>query len=131
MPYIYGTKNYKLDLLDPRMREQENISAIDQYIIDFIRNLRLAKSLTQDDVANILHVSRSFISDIESSKRIAKYNVSHVNALADYFNISPRDFLPEKAIPVDQPSKDQKKVKAVSVKKKSTVKKTAGKSTGK
>ncbi len=113
------------------MKEQDNIGPIDQYLIDYVRELRISKELTQEDVANILHVSRSFIRDVESTNRRQKYNVGHINALADYFNISPRDFLPEKAIPVDQPSKDQKKVKAVSVKKKNTAKKTAGKNAGK
>ncbi|MCH5689875.1 hypothetical protein LWM68_39990 [Niabella sp. W65] len=42
--------------------------------------------------------TKSFIGNIESMNNRAKYNLSHINLLADYFNLSPRDFLPEKVI---------------------------------
>ncbi len=40
--------------------------------------------------------SREFIKDVENLNKRAKYNIRHINALADYFDMSPRDFLPEK-----------------------------------
>lgn len=97
------------------MRNQENITPIDQYVIDFVRELRIKKRLTQEDIGNIIEISRSFVSDIESINSRAKYNIRHINALADYFGMSPRDFFPEKALPVNFslqkkiPSKDNKK----------------------
>jgi transcriptional regulator with XRE-family HTH domain len=80
------------------MRDQEHITPIDQYLIDFIRELRNKKDLTQDDLGNIIGISRSYISDIESINSRAKYNLKHINSLADYFEMSPRDFLPEKPL---------------------------------
>lgn len=71
---------------------------IEQYIIDFVRNLRIQNDLRQEDIANILEVKPSFIGNVESASHPAKYNLRHINLLADHFGMSPRDFLPEKPI---------------------------------
>ncbi len=80
------------------MKTTELISQIDQYVIDFVLKLRTDNELSQTDIGNIIEVSRSYIADIENPKRKGKYNLTHINQLADYFNISPRDFLPAKAL---------------------------------
>lgn len=74
-----------------------NISAIEQYIIDFVTELRLKRQLTQADIATIIGVGRSFVNKVEDKKERAKYNVNHIDKLADHFGLSPKDFLPEKA----------------------------------
>lgn len=108
------------------MKDQEHITEVDQFVIDFIRKLRLEKKMTQEDIANVLHVSRSFIADVESTSDRSKYNIRHLNALADYFNISPRDFLPEKPFPVN-PTARPKKTAPPKPAKKAAGKKSAGK----
>ncbi len=90
------------------LKEQEKISPIEQYVIDFIRDLRKDKGLTQDGLASILGVGKSFISNVESSNHRAKYNLSHINLLADHFNMRPRDFLPEKPIIVNEIEKQKR-----------------------
>lgn len=115
------------------MRNQENITDLDQHIIDFVRELRLSKELTQLDLADAIHVSRGFIKDVESPNRSAKYNLRHINALADYFNISLKDFMPVKPFPVDNPSRAKSKPKRPAKTgrtpvKKATAKKSASKS---
>jgi len=80
------------------MKSQEYITPIDQYVIDFVLKLRVEKSLSQDDIASIIEVSRGFVSNVESPKNRAKYNLYHIDLLADYFNLSPKDFLPQKAM---------------------------------
>lgn len=85
-------------LLFRYVNEQKHISSIEQYVIDYVRDLRKNKNLSQDDIGNIIGKSKSFIGNIESMNNRAKYNLSHINLLADYFNLSPRDFLPEKVI---------------------------------
>jgi len=89
------------------MKEQKNISKIDQCVIDFIRNLRDVHGITQDGLASILQVGKSFVSNVESLNNRAKYNLTHINILADHFNKSPKDFLPAKAFPIDK-SKESK-----------------------
>jgi len=89
------------------MRNQENITPIDQYVIDFVRDLRDKKEMTQQDIAAIIRVSRSYIRDIESANSRAKYNIRHINALADYFAMSPRAFFPEKPLPLHYPGREK------------------------
>ena len=84
-----------------RMKDQENISQIDQYVIDFVRRLRIENSLLQDDIAVILGTTKSFISNAESSNHRAKYNLRHIDKLANHFNISPKEFLPHKSLLTD------------------------------
>lgn len=74
-----------------------NISAIEQYIINFVTELRIKNQLTQADIATILGVGRSFVNKVEDKKERAKYNLNHIDKLADHFGLSPKDFLPEKA----------------------------------
>jgi transcriptional regulator with XRE-family HTH domain len=79
------------------MSQHINIATIEQYVIDFVIELRIKKNLKQDDIATILGVKRSFITNIESNKNRAKYNLTHIDKLADHFGLSPKDFLPEKS----------------------------------
>jgi transcriptional regulator with XRE-family HTH domain len=92
------------------MSDENMSSPIDQYVINFVLRLRKDKHQTQDDIAEILQVSRSFVKDVENLNNRAKYNLTHINALADYFAMSPGDFLPAKAIPVTK-SRDEKSKK--------------------
>ncbi len=80
------------------MESKAKISKIEQYIIDFIYKLRKEKNLNQADIATIIGVNRVFVTNVENPSNRAKYNIDHINALADHFGMSPRDFLPEKAI---------------------------------
>lgn len=77
------------------------LAPIEQFVIDYVIELRGKKKKTQQEIANIIGVSRSYIKDIENPNSPAKYNLRHINALADYFDMSPGSFLPEKAFPVD------------------------------
>jgi transcriptional regulator with XRE-family HTH domain len=71
------------------------LEAIEQYVIDFVRELRTERNLRQEDIAYILDVKPSFIGNVESTSNIAKYNLKHINKLADHFGLSPQDFLPK------------------------------------
>ncbi len=67
-------------------------------VIDEVKKVRLAKGLTQDDIAMYLNVSRGFIGQIESPKSDSKYNLDHLNTLANEIGCSPKEFMPTKAI---------------------------------
>lgn len=73
-------------------------SEIEQYVIDKIKEIRIDKGFSQEDIASILDTSRGFIGQVESPHYAAKYNLNHLNILALEFSISPKNFLPEKAI---------------------------------
>ena len=75
------------------------MEAIEQYVIDFVKNLRTKEDLRQEDIAYILDVKPSFIGNVESNSNRAKYNLKHINILAAHFGKSPKDFMPPEALP--------------------------------
>ena len=78
------------------MSTQTKLSAIEQHVVDFVTELRSTHQLTQENIAVIIGVGRSFVAKVEDRKHHAKYNLNHIDKLADHFGMSPRDFLPEK-----------------------------------
>ena len=74
------------------------ISKIERYIIQKVKELRVANGMTKISLSQKLNMSDSFIGHVESPKRRDKYNLKHINALAKIFKCSPRDFLPEKPL---------------------------------
>jgi transcriptional regulator with XRE-family HTH domain len=83
----------------------KKLTEVEQYIVDFVLKTRLERKLTQEDIGFILGVDRTFIYQVENQSHRAKYNVNHINLLADHWGISPRKFLPEKPIPVNNSEK--------------------------
>lgn len=73
-------------------------SDFDQYVSSAVRQKRIAKNVTQADLAFAIGVSDGFISQVESPKSPSKYNLNHLNGIAKYLGCSPRDFLPEKPL---------------------------------
>lgn len=71
---------------------------IEQFVINKVKEIRIAKGFSQEDIALALNFTRGFIGQIESHKHPAKYNLNHLNILAKEFKCSPKDFLPEKPV---------------------------------
>ena len=80
------------------LAKTETITPIDKYVIDSVKRLRLEKQLGQEAIAGMIGVHRTFITNAEAYRQRAKYNLTHINALAFYLDISPQDFLPKVAI---------------------------------
>ncbi|HMI79005.1 MAG TPA: helix-turn-helix transcriptional regulator, partial [Ferruginibacter sp.] len=68
------------------------------YVINKIKEIRIDKGFSQEDIASALNTSRGFIGQIESPNHAAKYNLNHLNILAKELQCSPKDFLPEKSV---------------------------------
>lgn len=71
---------------------------IEIYVIHKTKELRLKNNYSQADLAFKLGVTTGFIGKIESTKSMNKYNLNHINKLAEIFNVSPKEFLPETII---------------------------------
>jgi len=74
------------------------LSKIEKYVIDKVRDKRVSQGISQAGLARLLDVSEGFIGNIENPKYRDKYNIRHLNELAKIFKCSPRDFLPEKPV---------------------------------
>lgn len=71
---------------------------IDQYIIDRIREKRIARKMSQEALSIKLEFkSNGFVGQAESPRSTKKYNPVHINKAAIIFKCSPRDFMPEEA----------------------------------
>ncbi|HVM87924.1 MAG TPA: helix-turn-helix transcriptional regulator [Puia sp.] len=76
-------------------------SAIEQYIIDRVKEIRIAKDKSQADIAyGIGFESTGYIGEIESSNKenSEAYNIDHLNAIAKILDCSPKDFWPERPL---------------------------------
>jgi len=71
------------------------VTAIEQYVIDRVREMRKQANISQATLAAYIGVSEGHIGEIESTKRNVKYTIRHLNELAKIFNCSPKDFLPD------------------------------------
>jgi len=84
-----------LVLIPTTMNRKSRLAAIEQHVVEKVKTLRLANKLRQSDIAAILHKTPSFIGNVENQHNPAKYNLKHINILADYFDLSPRFFVPQ------------------------------------
>lgn len=74
------------------------LTSIEQHVVDFVYKLRTEQELTQEDIGTIIDVQQAFIANIENPRNRSKYNLNHINKLADHFGLSPQDFLPKQAL---------------------------------
>ncbi|MGI8468944.1 MAG: helix-turn-helix domain-containing protein [Pyrinomonadaceae bacterium] len=72
-----------------------NKTSIEQFVIEKVKQFRIESNVSQADLAYKLGVSAGFIGKVESRKFSSKYNLNHLNKLAEIFNRSPKDFLPD------------------------------------
>jgi transcriptional regulator with XRE-family HTH domain len=76
------------------MDKKVKLAAIEQHVVEKVKKLRLENNLRQSDIASVLSKTTSFIGNVENRNNPAKYNLKHINLLAEYFNLSPRYFVP-------------------------------------
>jgi transcriptional regulator with XRE-family HTH domain len=81
------------------------MDSINQYVINKAKALRIKKKLTLYQWGIILGKTASFIGNVEQPRNPAKYNLGHLKTLAEFFNISPRYFLPETIAELEQEDK--------------------------
>jgi transcriptional regulator with XRE-family HTH domain len=75
-------------------------SKFELYVIDKVKHRRQVLGISQQQLAFRMDLSIGFIGKIESPKYSSKWNLDHLNQLADVLNCSPKDFLPEHFIKV-------------------------------
>ncbi|MDQ8051906.1 MAG: XRE family transcriptional regulator [Pedobacter sp.] len=72
------------------------VSLIEQYVIDKVKEKRIASKMTQAVLSVSMDLSPKFVGNVESLKSNDKYNLNHLNKLAVIFECSIKDFFPEK-----------------------------------
>lgn len=74
---------------------------IEQFVIDKVREIRIEKGYSQVSLSMEMGLSHKFVGNVESPKTPDKYNINHLNKIAELLNCSIRDFFPIKPIPGD------------------------------
>jgi len=85
----------KIFLVIDYLHHMSKPSPIEQYVIDKVKERRLALGITQKELSFLLEVSEGYIGLVESPNTDDKYSLKRLNDLARVLNCSPKDFLPE------------------------------------
>jgi len=84
------------------------LSKIEQYVIDKVRELRLKKNYSQTKLSIDMGLSEKFVGNVESTKTDDKYNINHLNKIAEILDCSIKDFFPDGYIPGELQKKSTK-----------------------
>ena len=74
---------------------------IELYIIDKVRELRLANKVGQKKLSLELKLSVSYVGRAEKLYTSTKYNINHLNEIARYFNVPYSYFFPATNLATD------------------------------
>ena len=70
-------------------------SKIEWFVIKQVKKKRTERCMSQAELSEKIGRSSGFVGQVESKKCKAKYNVNHLNKIAEVFDCSIRDFFPE------------------------------------
>ena len=70
-------------------------TAIELFVIEVENAKRKKAGMTQAELAFELGVSLGFLGKVENIHTSSKFNLKHIDRLAEIFRCSPKDFLPE------------------------------------
>jgi len=75
------------------------LTEIEQYVIEQVKKRRTSKGISQDKLSVMMGLNEKFVTKVENPNRIEKYNINHLNKIAEILECSIRDFFPEDPIP--------------------------------
>jgi hypothetical protein len=84
-------------------------SKFEMAVIDLVRQKRMDKKLSQNMIAAFIGTHRSYIGQVESPENHQKYNLDHLNMIADAMGCSPKEFIPDNPIPEKEDPTPKKK----------------------
>lgn len=74
------------------------LDPIDIYVIEKVKEKRIAKGMSQSKLAFELEVSNGFVGMVESRKYSHKYSLAQLNKIAHIFECSLWDFIPKEPL---------------------------------
>ena len=75
------------------------LTEIEQYVIDRVKLERTERGISQDKLSVMMGLNEKFVSKVENPNRLEKYNLNHLNKIADILRCSMRNFFPINPIP--------------------------------
>lgn len=84
---------------------------LEQFTIDRVKAIREEKGFSQSDLAVWLDTTRGFIGQVETPNHASKYNINHLNVLANELEVPLRSLIPEVNFPSELVKKRRRPVK--------------------
>lgn len=76
------------------MKYSGKLSPLDKYIILAVKKKREEQGIAQADLSVRMELNDKFVGNVESFRQKAKYNINHLNRIAEILNCPLTDFLP-------------------------------------
>ncbi|MEZ7496592.1 XRE family transcriptional regulator [Leeuwenhoekiella aequorea] len=74
------------------------LNEIELFIIAKVKDLRISRGFSQENLSLQLNKGVGFIGDREAPSKNAKYNVRNLNDIAKVLKCSPKDFWPDEPL---------------------------------
>jgi predicted transcriptional regulator len=71
---------------------------IDFYTSDILKKKRYELKITQQTLADMTGLSKSFINSVENKNHNGRLNCFQINLISECLKCSPKDFMPDMAI---------------------------------
>lgn len=81
--------------------EMRALTEIEQHVIERVKEIRVSKGFSQDKLSVLMGLNEKFVTKVENPNRAEKYNLNHLNKIAEILECSIKDFFPEGFIPGD------------------------------
>lgn len=78
------------------MHKESIKTNIEQYVIDKVKAIRVAKGVSQAKLAHKIDLSVGFVGNVENPRHIAKWNLNHLNRISRELDVPFSDFFPSK-----------------------------------
>ncbi len=85
------------------------VTAIEQFVIEKVKAKRIQMKVSGESLSKSMGLNEKFVTRVENPKYIDKYNLNHLNKIAEILNCSIKDFLPDKPLPGEIPKRQVKK----------------------
>lgn len=73
-------------------------SQFEMCVVELVKSKRQSQNISQKELAFLMDLSIGFVGRVESPKFPAKWNLDHLNKLAEVLECSPKDFIPDNVV---------------------------------
>lgn len=73
-------------------------SQFEMLVVELVKSKRQSQNISQKELAFLMDLSIGFVGRVESPKFPAKWNLDHLNKLAEVLECSPKDFIPDNVV---------------------------------
>lgn len=88
---------------------QMGLTRIEQFVIDKVKDKRIQMKISGESLSKSIGLNEKFVAKVENPSYPDKYNLNHLNKIAEVLGCSIKDFLPDKPLPGEIPKRQVKR----------------------